>query len=180
MAAGSSQDLYSRPIYTHGRYSDMMGGMNAADLERFEKFAFPEPTTGCWLWTGWLNNKGYGGFSMASSGKTQVLAHRASYEHYNTKIQKGLDLDHLCFTPSCVNPEHLEPVTHRENCLRGHGWGAINARKTHCSKGHEFTVENTWRDPKDSNKRHCKECNRLRANDHYYRTRQVLNPRVVK
>jgi hypothetical protein len=58
-------------------------------------------------------------------------------------IPPNRQLDHLCRNPQCVNPKHLDLVSHRENVLRGIGFYAINARKTHCPQGHPYTPENT-------------------------------------
>ena len=74
-------------------------------------------TDTCWLWTGTLSNLGYGQFYP--SGKP-MLAHRYSFEHFKGPVPEDLELDHLCSTRNCVNPEHLEPVTHQENCLRAY------------------------------------------------------------
>lgn len=87
---------------------------------------------GCWGWTGSPNGNGYGHARV--DGKTYV-AHRYVYQSTVGPIPEGLQLDHLCRNRMCVNPSHLEPVTHRENVLRGQGHAAINARKTHCSCG---------------------------------------------
>ena len=113
--------------------------------------------TGCWLWTGntW---KGYGQFGVQQSpGKwKQNKAHRIAYELMVGPIPDGLQLDHLCRQPSCVNPAHLEPVTNRVNGLRGISPTANHARKTHCRVGHEFTPENTM--PRIINGNACREC----------------------
>lgn len=71
---------------------------------------------GCWLWSRAINNKGYGRLSI---NKKQVLAHRYVYETVRGPIPGGLSLDHKCSNRRCVNPDHLEPVTHKENCRRG-------------------------------------------------------------
>lgn len=89
-------------------------------------------TETCWLWTGPLSKKGYG----ATRGQR---AHRAVYERLVRKLQPGEVIDHLCRVPNCVRPDHLEPVTARENTLRGYGPTALNARKTHCKHGHELS-----------------------------------------
>lgn len=73
-------------------------------------------TDSCWLWVGHRQPFGHGRFTVNGKG---VLTHRYSYELLVGDIPRGLDLDHLCRNPPCVNPAHLEPVTHRENCIRG-------------------------------------------------------------
>jgi hypothetical protein len=80
---------------------------------------------------------------MWYDGKVR-LAHRVIYEYLVGPIPDGLSIDHLCRVRHCVNPAHLEPVTHRENVLRGQAPTAVNGRKTRCKRGHEFnrTVRN--------------------------------------
>ena len=95
---------------------------------------------GCWLWTGSTNNYGYGTLSLFGGF---ALAHRLSYELFVGSIPDGLVLDHfVCDTRACVNYEHLKPVTHQENILRGSGLAAHNARKTHCPEGHPLSGDN--------------------------------------
>lgn len=88
-----------------------------------------------------------------------VSAHRWAYEHFVGPIADGLVLDHLCRNTSCVNPRHLEPVTQQENVLRGSAPAAINAAKSHCVNGHEFTAENTYLRP--NGWRICRICRAL-------------------
>lgn len=76
----------------------------------------PVPESGCWIWTGELNRNGYG--RVWRLGR-RVMAHRAMYELLVGPIPEGLVLDHLCRVRCCVNPKHLEPVTVRENTIRG-------------------------------------------------------------
>jgi hypothetical protein len=123
--------------------------------------------TRCWTWLKQINKDGYGRFYYA---KRECLAHRAAYEILVGPVPAGLELDHLCRNRSCVNPDHLEPVTHRENLLRGSTGPAQNAAKTHCMRGHEFTAENTRQSA--ANKRSCKECEHLR----YQERRDRMDP----
>jgi hypothetical protein len=102
-----------------------------------------QKTDGCWLWTGALAS-GYGYFGrMTPNGPKNFLAHRIAYEQLVGLIPAGLVIDHLCRNRRCVNPAHMEPVTIRENLLRGESPPAQNARRTHCKYGHEYTKENT-------------------------------------
>jgi len=109
---------------------------------------------GCWIWLGGLNNTGYGQFW---NGKKTVTAHRYSWELHKGKTFKHLDLDHLCRNRRCVNPYHLEPVTNKENVLRGVGITANNSRKTHCHLGHPLSGDNLY---VHNNQRKCKTCRR--------------------
>lgn len=108
-------------------------------MNKFDACVFPEALSGCWLWAGAWDNKGYGIFS--SQGKS-LRAHRVSYEQHKGPIPEGLQIDHLCRVHCCVNPDHLEAVTPKENTLRGFGHTAVNAKKTHCPKGHPYAGEN--------------------------------------
>lgn len=116
-----------------------------------------EKTDTCWLWTGATVNGGHGRFGIA--GDEKIMAHRFAYEEMVGAIPEGLVLDHLCRVPNCVNPAHLEPVTPRENTLRGVGFAAVNAKKTHCVNGHPLLPENVYQRP-DRPGRMCRTCQR--------------------
>ena len=111
----------------------------------------------CWIWNGSGNGTGYGSFW---DGARTVYAHRWSYEFCVRPIPVGLQIDHLCRVRSCVNPEHLEPVTPQTNTLRGVGLTAQNAVKTHCIRGHPYNEANTYYEKKG---RQCRVCTKLRS-----------------
>ena len=109
---------------------------------------------GCWEWQGYIDRDGYGRVSINGQ---QDGAHRKSYLAFRGAIPGGRQLDHLCRNRRCCNPFHLEPVTQRENTLRGTSFSAINARKSHCIHGHPFTPTNTYR--QGGKRRQCRRCN---------------------
>lgn len=115
----------------------------------------------CWIWIG-LKREGYGRFYPVRT--TPVAAHRFSYELLKEPIPSDEEagyrvvIDHLCRVTSCVNPNHLEVVSHQENVLRGIGFAAVYAARTHCINGHEFTEENTSRSK--TRARRCLTCHR--------------------
>lgn len=96
-------------------------------------------TEGCWYWMGGRASTGYGTFSLGRKEDGAINAHTFSYLLVKGPIPKGRVLDHLCRVRHCVNPDHLEPVTHRVNLLRGATLTARNAAKTHCPKGHPYS-----------------------------------------
>ena len=135
-----------------------MGFKRGPALDRFaEKIALTE--SGCIEWIASINSHGYGTF--ASDGRTTV-AHRWSYEYHVGPIPPGFQLDHLCENRACVNPSHLDPVTARANLLRAAGITAINASKTHCPAGHEYSGDNLYIVPKNGDRR-CRICAPIRA-----------------
>lgn len=103
-------------------------GCRGSESERF--WSRVNKTDSCWLWTGSDNGVGYGQFYRAGGKKT--YAHIFSYELHKGPIPAGLSLDHLCRVRNCCNPNHLEAVTHRENCLRGEGCHARHYRGEDC------------------------------------------------
>ena len=115
-------------------------------------------SNGCWLWTGYRNQDGYGIFRVKGQS---LKAHRWGYEHWRGPVSSGKELDHVvCDTPACANPWHVEPTTHQANVLRGDGPTAQNARKTHCPEEHEYAPDNVI--ITTTGGRRCRTCDRVR------------------
>lgn len=141
-------------------------------IERFN--ASIERTDGCWHWTGFIDDEGYGHHRRTRDGHRAV--HRLAYELWVGPIPDGFTIDHRCHTHECegsgrgclhrrcVNPDHLEPVTIGENIRRGR-----EATKPACVNGHDFTPENTH--VRANGHRECRACMRVRARA--YRRRLV-------
>ena len=120
---------------------------------------------GCWTWQGTKDSNGYGRFYLypphivpAHKQYATVKAHVWAYLNYFGPVPDGLMLDHRCRCLPCVNPLHLRPVSNRTNVLLGISPPAVNARKTHCIRGHLLANDNLLF---HHNGRHCKACKRI-------------------
>ena len=109
-------------------------------LERFWSKVAKGPNDKCWQWLASDGAMGYG--KMWFAGQLQY-AHRISYMLAHGAIPLGMTIDHLCRDHGCVNPNHLEPVSHQVNVLRGRSPSAINAKKVNCKVGHPYDLFNT-------------------------------------
>lgn len=129
------------------------GGM-ASDPDKFRARTV-ESESGCWEWQGRFLNNGYGQCD-------NTTAHRVAYRLFTGEIPDGYEIDHLCRNKRCVNPEHLEAVTHAVNMSRGE-----RANQTHCKRGHPFDEANTLiREMSDGYpRRTCRECARITARE---------------
>lgn len=121
----------------------------------------PEPNSGCWIWTGYLHKNGYATVKFDNSKRT-MMAHRVSYLSFKGEIPGGLVLDHKCKNRSCVNPDHLEPVTYAVNNSRSPKTIRL---ATHCKHGHPFSGGNL----QIGRQRRCRECNRRVGLASYYK-----------
>lgn len=123
---------------------------------RFDEMAWGDPNSGCWLWSGALDKKGYGIIHVGSRNvdiRRTFMAHRLGWEIYKGPIPSGLVIDHrICRTKSCVNPDHLVVCSRMENAEQPDGVIGKKRATTHCANGHEYTPENTYYT------RHCKCC----------------------
>ena len=123
-------------------------------------------STECWLRTKGIEPTGYSQVRWGEAHRLQ-MTHRVVYEALVGPVPEGLVLHHKCRVRNCCNPAHLEPVTFAENILMGESPTAQNARKTHCSRGHELTPENVVSCYSD--RRECRICWKIWQADSYRR-----------
>lgn len=145
-------------------------GVSEDDLRRFARRVRIVDDE-CWTWMGAKSgNLGYGVFYVCEG--RNVPSHQFSYRLFCGPVPDGLELDHLCRKPLCCNPLHLEAVTHAENCLRGVGPTALNAKKSRCVRGHLFDSGNTHI-PKGGGRK-CKRCHADRMKRFYRKHRKSV------
>ena len=126
--------------------------------------------TGCWEYKGTLHK--ITGYGIAHINRMQTTAHRLLYKVMVGDVSEDLHLDHLCRNRSCVNPEHLEPVTFSQNISRSPiALSVINRNRTHCINGHLLSADNIYSPPSRPNKRVCRTCSRRRTKEFLERKR---------
>ena len=135
------------------------------DTEYFARISFwdkvaidPNPYE-CWLWEGTTKPNGY---PLVWDGASQKYAHRVAYTLSNGPITPGMAVDHMCRTPLCVNPKHLQVTTREANT-------DFNASKTHCPEGHPYDGDNTYSKPTGG--RLCRSCRRTKSRAYKARKR---------
>lgn len=137
------------------------------DVQRFYQKFMPEPMSGCWLWLAAQSN----GYGILYRKDKKIKAHRFSYRLHKGKIPRGLVVDHKCNNTFCVNPDHLQCLTIRENTLRGTSQTVVNYLKNICNRGHNLTPENTGMSR--GTQRRCKQC------DHIYQLERGCRRRAA-
>lgn len=146
------------------KHGDPHSDGRLSELDRFFRYVdkngpVPEhrPDLGhCWLWTAGTGDKGYGNFAHANG----TSAHRAAWHLLRGPIPEGLEIDHLCRTPPCVNPDHLEPVDHPENMRRAQPFRKLNRV---CLRDHPMSGDNLIiRVVSGRKRRECRRCVQLR------------------
>lgn len=142
-------------------------------MTRWHRRVSIDSASGCWIWAGHLT-KGYGAIRIG--GGRRVGAHVFAWtEVAGRSIPEGHELDHLCRVPRCVNPDHLEPVVHRVNLMRGMSPAARQARQTKCARGHALSGSNLRR--RRNGKRECRSCALDTRRRHRRDNREQINAR---
>ncbi len=145
--------------------------LTPSQIERFHRSYLADPNSGCWLWALSLSPKGY---AYMSVGGKKLRTNRISYALHKGPVPDGLDVDHKCNVRCCVNPDHLQLLTHRENILRSQNFCALKAKQTLCKRGHPLSGENLKIDGVGG--RQCRQCvlasqrasHHRRKHDYYY------------
>lgn len=142
---------------------DMTPEAAAALRKPFDPKQIGKPHTACIEFPGAKDRRGYGRQWWPPQRRVRS-AFLNAWETEFGPIPVGMELDHLCMNPACINVEHLEPVTHQENMVRAARAGVLGTgqgRKTHCPKGHPYDAANTYVPPA-GNERQCRTCRRSR------------------
>lgn len=140
------------------------------DLDYIRSKSVEVPFSGCWIWMGCVSSDGY-----SQINQKPWSGHKSAYIAANGDVPEGLEIHHKCNVRCCVNPDHLEAVTHLENIRASSLMGSYNRNKTHCKRSHEFTIENTYIENAPTKRgyaRKCRTCNQAKNRRRYLKSRQ--------
>lgn len=148
-------------LYHHGDPLYRTARIRGTSLERLKHMTELDTNTGCIVWTGAVDKRGYG--RLADDNGWYDMAHRLSYKLNVGVIPKGKVIHHKCFNTRCVNYKHLEVATHYENIIeKGRSNAAyINYKKTHCIHGHSLSDAYVTRS-RYGKMRMCRPCTKIR------------------
>jgi hypothetical protein len=160
-------------------YAMAQFGKTATPLSERIKNSITVDENGCWVWNKHITANGYSQISTGSRVTHSLQnrsGHRVSYEVFVGPLIEGMQIDHLCRNRACVNPDHLEQVTPRENIHRSDAVYKRLMAKTHCPKGHLYDEKNTYRSksPSGGFTRSCITCRINRVKNKY----RLLHPDV--
>lgn len=156
---------HDRWMKRYPRQSSRFHGIK--DVERFALYVDKDPNGGCHLWMGALNDSGYGIFNPSEDGAPSRLAHRYACHLAGRDMTQEPVLDHLCRMRPCVNPDHLEAVTHKANV--GRGLAAERTLGSVCGAGHSLTGENRIEERRSDDRMavRCRTCVNAKARENH-------------
>jgi hypothetical protein len=165
------------PLLTPSEVASLFKVERTSESFPHRVFSYVDPTGDCWEWTGALDRNGYGVIGRGVRGMGNIPAHGAVWRLLVGPVDPGLQLDHLCRSHSCVNPNHLEPVTPQENARRGYGPAAQYSRRLTCKYGHPLDGLTTCHVGRQAGQtwRYCKTCARERMAKRHAEARALLD-----
>ena len=164
---GAGKDMMNKHVPSHPKYGDMETRLKRYNRkapagltvkERLLFYSYVDRDTGCWEWTSTKNQKGYPRMKI---DKVMCGAHRVSYEMFTGPLIDELEMDHICENRGCINPAHIQQISHGDNIRNGARWR--HKKDNHCIHGHKYTEENTQ--IRADGRKRCATCRRSQARE---------------